>query len=70
MAQTIVRHVLLTLRVLIIAGALASVVQPRVSYRLTNLALISFHDRTTRVMPVDPGTMVRLALTAMSLSLL
>jgi hypothetical protein len=58
------------LRILIITGALVSITQPRIPYHLTRMALITFQGRTVNALRLDERSLVRLALTAIGLSLL
>ena len=70
MSRFVLRPALNLLRILIVAGALASVVEPQAHYKRIDLSLVSFRDRVGGVMTLDPHSLVRLALTAMTLSLL
>lgn len=70
MAAFLLRYGLNSLRILIVVGALASVIQPQVSYRIQELTLASDEGTHTGVLALEGRSMMRLALTAIGLSLL
>ncbi len=58
------------LRVLIVVGALVSIMQPSTPYRIRQLTFITDNEWAPQAFALDGRSIARLALTAISLSLL